>query len=124
MAEEVNKQSGCAILVVAVFLIIVFSSLADSCSPKKTSYSPPPKPVIRNSEWDGSVYQVERWLKNNLKDPDSFEAIAWGKVERTTNGYSVWCRYRAKNSFGGYVVEAQKFTINDDGVVTSATRIE
>ena len=47
-------------------------------------------------------------LKSKLKDPDSYQRISI--IEN--NGYKT-IKYRAKNSFGGYVVN--KITINSMG---------
>ena len=74
---------------------------------------------IENSEWDGSVAQVKQYLKRNLKDPDSYEGIEWSKVTKVGNQYKVRHKYRAKNSFGGYVIEEFIFTLNEDGNVIS-----
>jgi hypothetical protein len=161
-----------------------------------------PKTIIENSPYDGSVWQVENYIKQNLKDPDSYESIAWGNVikvdynqiidvrnpklnkqcysdslykteadispfatthadlyvveekkgwikfrtfpDANTEGvfycwtkkmntteapksewvdpktrFIVWNKYRAKNSFGGYVVEEQNFCLDKDGNVIS-----
>jgi hypothetical protein len=37
---------------------------------------------IENSPWDGSVRQVEKYLKSNLKDPKSYESIEWGLCKK------------------------------------------
>ena len=73
---------------------------------------------VKNSSWDGSVSQVKSYLKSNLKDPKSYEGIEWSKVSKTSDGYMVRHKYRAKNSFGGYVVENQVFYLNNKGNVT------
>ena len=73
---------------------------------------------IANSPFDGSVYQVKKYLKSTLKDPDSYESISWGTVQKNNDGYSVYHKYRAKNSFGGYVVEEHVFNISEDGIIT------
>jgi hypothetical protein len=74
---------------------------------------------VTNSSWDGSVYQVESYLKRSyLKDPDSFQAIEWGKVKKNCGTYVVTVKYRARNSLGGYVVETMIVTLNADGNVT------
>lgn len=78
-----------------------------------------PKATVTNSGWDGSVWQVEHFLERNLKDPDSFEAIEWSPVISNGDGYAVRCRYRAKNSFGGYNIEEQLFEMNKQGDVIS-----
>ena len=67
---------------------------------------------VENSAWDGSVSQVKTYLKENLKDPKSIEYIEWSKVFSEGKYYLVRCKYRAKNSFGGYVLENQIFFIN------------
>lgn len=71
--------------------------------------------IIENSAWDGSVSQVKKFLKNNLKDPKSYESIEWSEVEKISTGYRVRHKYRAKNSFGGYTVENQVFYIDNQG---------
>ena len=76
---------------------------------------------VKNSSLDGSVSQVVKYLKNNLKDPDSYESIEWGNVTETDNGYIVRHKYRAKNSFGGYVIEHQIFHIDWQGNITSVS---
>lgn len=76
---------------------------------------------VKNSSLDGSVSQVVKYLKNNLKDPDSYESIEWGNVTETDNGYIVRHKYRAKNSFGGYVIENQIFQIDWQGNITSVS---
>ena len=76
---------------------------------------------VENSSIDGSVSQVKRYLKNNLKDPDSYEGIEWSDVVETDNGYTVRHKYRAKNSLGGYVVENQIFYLDLQGNVKSVS---
>lgn len=76
---------------------------------------------VKNSSLDGSVSQVVKYLKNNLKDPDSYESIEWGNVTETDNGYIVRHKYRAKNSFGGYVIEHLIFHIDWQGNITSVS---
>lgn len=72
---------------------------------------------VKNSGWDGSVLQVKRFLKKTLKDPKSYEGIEWSEVQSTEEGYVVRHKYRAKNSFGGYVVENNLFYLDKSGNV-------
>jgi len=74
---------------------------------------------VKNSSWDGSVWQVMQYLKSNLKDPDSYESIEWSSVQKQGENYVVRHKYRAKNSFGGYMIENQIFTLNSDGEIIS-----
>jgi len=72
---------------------------------------------VQNDPWDGSVSQVKDYLKDNLKDPKSYESIEWSEVQRAGDNYKVRHKYRAKNSYGGYVIENQVFTINKQGQI-------
>lgn len=78
------------------------------------------KPPITNSAWDGSVPGVERYLQMTLKDPDSYKGIEWSPIAKGCEGYSVRHKYRAKNSFGGYVTNEAVFMLNPDGIVTGS----
>lgn len=79
---------------------------------------------VTNSDWDGSVSQVEDYLSKNLKDPDSYESIEWFKVVEKSDGYYVKHKYRAKNSFGGYVINCQLFHLNRRGEVIEVIDVE
>ncbi|WP_415713190.1 hypothetical protein [Maridesulfovibrio sp.] len=76
---------------------------------------------VSNSPFDDSVAQVEEFLEKNLKNPDSLEIVEWGKVRNYTPDeplrYIVWCKYRAKNSFGGFVVEKKNFIFDGAGKI-------
>lgn len=75
--------------------------------------------LVSNHRYDGSVFQVEKYLKKNLKDPDSYEPMEWSPVTKTKDGgYMVRHKFRAKNSFSGYVIEEKIFVINSSGEVT------
>ena len=76
---------------------------------------------VKNNGLDASVYQVEQYLKNNLRDPDSYEPMEWSAVQKTEDGYSVRHKYRARNGFGGMNIENQIFYLDEDGNVTGYT---
>ena len=59
---------------------------------------------------------VQYYLKHHyLKDPKSYESISWSEVGTDELGeYYIRHRYRAKNSFGGYVVEEKTFYLDKD----------
>ena len=56
------------------------------------------------SSWDGSHRATVNYIKENLKDPDSYQHIKTSitPVDKEGNHILIM-RYRAKNSFGGYV---------------------
>lgn len=64
---------------------------------------------------------VRTYLKHYyLKDPDSYHGISWeafGSYNKQNNTYFPLHKYRAKNSFGGYVVEEKMFVLDSDGNV-------
>jgi hypothetical protein len=73
-------------------------------------------PMPQVSAWDGSVIAVERYLKPRLNDPDSLDManctmpVVDGAYWRTA------CAYRAKNAFGGLVLDGKVFYIQAGGL--------
>ena len=65
------------------------------------------------SGWDGSHRQTVKLIKKNLKDPKSFEHIETRITPVENGSHIVFTKYRAKNSFGGYVVETQPSAISN-----------
>lgn len=44
----------------------------------------------------------------------------WGAVKKTSDGgFMVWVKYRARNSYGGYVPSMQMFYLNAGGNVVN-----
>ena len=76
---------------------------------------------VTNSGLDASVYQVEQFLYDNLKDPDSYDPIEWSAVQKTKNGYYVRHKYRARNGFGGMNIENKIFYLDENGNVIRYT---
>ena len=85
------------------------------------SISESPAVEIKNSWWDGGVSEVKDWLRANANDWDSLKFIEWSPVRRTRAGYSVRCKYRAKNLLGAYVLSDQLFTLDGLGNVTAVS---
>lgn len=80
------------------------------------------KEIVKNSEWDSSVTQVQDYLRRNLNDAGSVQYVEWSKVNvisSDTGPYKYWvrCKYRAKNAFGAYVLQNQIFYLDKDGEV-------
>lgn len=86
------------------------------------------KVKVRNNPLDSSVYQVEKYLKNNMLDPSSYDPIEWSAVQKKENGvnYSFYVRhkFRAKNAFGGYVIENKIFYLDINGKVVKTDDYE
>lgn len=75
------------------------------------------KPVP--SWWDGITPEANEYLRATLKDYDSLKLVECSQVAPW--GADAWCqrvKYRAKNSFGAYVLEENVFVIKN-GAVTN-----
>lgn len=83
----------------------------------------PTRGAVQNSGWDGSVHQVERYLKTVLKDPDSYDGIEWSKVMPSGPQFVVRHKYRARNSFGGMVIENRIFVLDAAGNVLGSQEV-
>lgn len=100
------------------FALVAVVTTCDETEEKKKQQ--PPQEIVFNSEWDGSVKQIEDYLKSTLNDPDSYKAVEWGKVQKTgTKEFVVLHKYRAKNGFGGVVTKEQIFSLDSLGRVTN-----
>lgn len=117
-----SQNYGCLVIIIIAVVIGIYSAISRDTGNSSNDNSE----VVSNSAYDASVYQVERYLKNEyLKDPNSYQGIVWGKVQKDFNNslYKYYFRhkYRAKNSFGGYVVEEKIFYLDQSGNVVSVT---
>mgnify|MGYP001168860664 CR=1 FL=1 len=68
------------------------------------------------SAWDGSHYNLERFIKNAMNDPDSYEhaeTVYWDQGDHIV----VRTIYRGKNTFGGVVKNFVKAKVSLDGHV-------
>lgn len=122
-----RKGMGCGTLILLLILLLVIINIM---SPdEETEKVSKPREIVCNNPWDGSVYQVELYLEKNLKDPNSLDAIDWSLVQKTDvpgapYKYIVRCKYRAKNSFGGYVIEDQAFYLDAQGEVIGVENMD
>lgn len=133
-AKIKKKGMGCGSLLVIVILAFIVIAMITPSTPTSTSSSageaapstaPAPREVVSNSSWDASVRQVEHYLKSNLKDPDSYDGMEWSSVTKLdAGGFMVRHKYRAKNSFGGYIIENQIFTLDEKGAVIAVLPYE
>jgi hypothetical protein len=73
--------------------------------------------IVFNNPWNGSVWQVERYLKRRLYDAASFEPIEWGPVVGNAKGYRVQCKFRSKNVLGVYATQTRTFFLDRNGEV-------
>ena len=64
------------------------------------------------SKYDGSCISFKSFIKENLKDPSSFEHVETRYNDNNDGTVIVYMKYRAKNSFGAIVTEIAKCTLN------------
>lgn len=62
---------------------------------------------------------LKRIIRENLRDPKSYEDMGCIIVKQNEHGLHVMSQYRARNGFNGYTVGMVKFTVKDDDVVYS-----
>ena len=112
--RAINKK----IKKISFILVIVISVIYVVFDDGSSSFDENP---VTNSGLDASVYQVEQFLDDNLRDPDSYESIDWSPVTETENGYYVRHKYRTRNGFGGMNIENKIFHLDKNGNVTGYT---
>jgi hypothetical protein len=74
-----------------------------------------PEPKV--SAWDGSVRCVERYLKETMNDPGSYQHVSSTAPVAVGPSWIVVSRFRAKNGFGALTVHQARFEIQRDQVV-------
>jgi len=120
--QEIHGGFKLALIIVSLYaMVTVVFAPQDTKARQNVTTLESTRDAVQSSGWDSSVSQVKSWLKKELKEPGSLEFIDWSPVEKTDYGYMVRTRYRAKNSFGGYVVENKLFRLSKSGVVISCS---
>lgn len=105
--NKLTSKGRIVVIVIGIILGLCMMDIGDSTVKN-------PQNVPTKSPGNIVVYLKRHYLK----DPDSYEGIDWGpsgKYDDTT--YYMWHKYRAKNSFGGYVIEEKMFLLDSDGDV-------
>lgn len=84
---------------------IVFVGLVAMCAiVVATLPSSPATPPSCFSAWDGAHRTLQDRVKAQLKDPDSYEHIETRYTGTEESPVRITTSFRARNSFGGYVV--------------------
>lgn len=109
-SPQPKKKSKAWIIGVVILLVGILTAPLMPNKPKPAKSSAPEVENLNDgSKWHCTVAKDNFvvYLKQNvLKDPDSFELIEYSSVyDEQKQKYSVILKYRAKNSFGGFVIE-------------------
>lgn len=67
------------------------------------------------SAWDGSHRQLERYIKKNLKNPDSYEHVETRYFDQGDH-IIIKTKYRATNSFNALILETASARASIDGM--------
>jgi hypothetical protein len=107
-----------ALLIIAG-AIYLFTGRSDEPKNREAVFSKP----------DGSVAQVEEYLKANvLENPDSFTPIHWSKLRKADmlgmTTYKVALVYKAKNSNDEFFMDSKIFELDEKGAVLFMLDVE
>lgn len=113
-----GTSTGCLIMAgLFIILVLMWSGCPSGSSSSKKDIDTGNRNTS-SSAWDGSVPCVEQYLKNTLRDPQSYKSYKWSEVEKNADGtYQVAHEYGAKNGFGGMVRETKLFIYNSKGEI-------
>ncbi|MFC1688095.1 hypothetical protein ACFL07_00360 [Pseudomonadota bacterium] len=121
--KQQRKSVGCGSAIVLIVFALIFvgivSDRGDETPKKPLTASELRKQKIESqfSAWDGAHQHLEKLVEANLKDPDSYEHIKTTYRDKG-DAILVVMNYRAKNSFGGYVVNRIIATYDINGNLT------
>jgi hypothetical protein len=125
MAEQKVTIWPAVVILTVVFLIGYKACGCGGGGSSSSSSSPDsPKGKIEQqfSKWDGSHIKLERWVKENMNDPDSYEHVKTTYAENGTT-ISVIMEFRGKNAFGGVVKNSAIAEVDLDGNFVSTPTI-
>jgi hypothetical protein len=66
------------------------------------------------SGWSGAHIKTERFIKQNLKDPDSYDHVSTRYKVNNEDTLIILTTYRAKNSFGATILETTKVLVSSE----------
>ena len=108
-ARRKPRQYGCGTLIIGIVIVVALSSIGRNSkapSPPLTPKEQRAKDIASQfSGWNGAHRGLEKTVKASLKDPGSYEHIETRYGDKGDH-LNVLMKYRAKNGFGGYVVNS------------------
>lgn len=111
--DKKNAKNGCLLILGIILVISYFIFNATDNNSDKSGDR-----VLEDTD---IIFSIEYYLKTKyLRDPDSYQYIESSKAVlsgNVQNKYIVDFTFRAKNAFGGYVIEEKIFTLDIEGNV-------
>jgi len=122
--KSVNNRKGCGTSILIILGFGLFIAMCETLSNKKsssTTQSAAYTPTVSTND-DSKLMQAyvkaRRALKNNLNDADSYDEVDYEKYfKKNKKGkryIQVYIKYRAKNAFGGVVLNENYFDFDED----------
>ena len=119
--KKKERRQWTSALIFLAILIVIISSIGEQSSFSGSYNNTENYGNNKGPSQTEAMAGVRAYLKlHYLKDPDSYEGISWeafGIYNKDNNTYFALHKYRAKNSYGGYVVEEKLFVLDSDGNV-------
>jgi hypothetical protein len=75
------------------------------------------------SQWNGAHMELERAIKDTMKNPDSYEHVSTRYIDKG-NSIIVLTKFRGTNSFGAIVPSVVRAEIDDSGRIKSMETLE
>lgn len=106
------KEQFIGLIIILLIGFSLYSCMSDSPEEKRAKEKAKAEKAVSDkkagfhclSAWDGAHTDVVRYVKNQLRDPSSFEHIGTKITPVNDKGEHVLImQYRAKNGFGGMV---------------------
>lgn len=104
-SKSANGYLIAFIILIVLFLIVRSCLCGGSESNHHSSKNKTRTEQIKEcfSTWDGSHIKLEKWVKDNMNDPDSYEHIE-SRYDDNGATITIYLKFRGKNAFGGKVV--------------------
>lgn len=119
--KKKERRQWTSALIFLAIIIVIISSIGEQSSFSGSYNNTENYGNNKGPSQTEAMAGVRVYLKlHYLKDPDSYEGISWeafGIYNKDNNTYFALHKYRAKNSYGGYVVEEKLFVLDSDGNV-------
>ena len=113
-----KKQIAIIVAVLVVFAIV--GSLTEKTPDNNNKHQERVDKVkALFSAWDGSCYNVERYIKEHMNDADSYEHVKTAYAIQKEDKILVETTYRGSNALGAKVINTNKFLIDIDGNILS-----
>lgn len=120
MSEQAKTSPWAWVIMIAV-MFLAFRACDSCCNsepkPKDLSTMTREEKIKEQfSAWDGSHIELEKYVKQSMNDPDSYEHIESAWIDNGST-ITVTLKFRGANAFGGKVVNTVVCDFTESGVM-------